>query len=276
LDCIINFNFLFLKQTVKPFKDQDYYQLKSEFSQYNLFEDPEFPATNLSLFHHQSVPGGIRWKRPHEVCDNPQFEYDTFDRRDLDQGYLGNCWFIAGCVGIMQNAKLFAEVVPPNQNFDSDYNGLFHFRFWHQGEWVDVCVDDRLPFWSDNRLVFCSNKQQPNEFWSALLEKAYAKLYGCYENLDGGFTTDALIDMSGGIAEIQSLKGLGVRQKDELWKVVKQAYEKGSIIGCSLDSDSRVREARLSNGLVKGHAYTITRLASVLFNGRNVDLLRIR
>lgn len=176
----------------------------------------------------------------------------------------------------MQNAKLFVEVVPPDQNFDDDYNGLFHFRFWHQGEWVDVCIDDRLPFWSDNRLVFCSNKQQPNEFWAALLEKAYAKLHGSYENLDGGFTSDALIDMSGGIAETLTLKSLDYKQRDELWKILKQAYDKGSIIGCSLEPDSRVREARLSNGLVRGHAYTITKLASVTLHGRNVDLLRVR
>jgi hypothetical protein len=57
----------------------------------------------------------------------------------------------------------------------------------------DVVVDDWLPVWDDRRLVFCSNKEEPNEFWAALLEKAYAKVCGNYENLEGGFTTDALI-----------------------------------------------------------------------------------
>ncbi len=37
--------------------------------------------------------------------------------------------------------------------------------------------------------------------WAPLLEKAYAKLYGNYENLEAGLTTDALIDMSGIIDE---------------------------------------------------------------------------
>ena len=52
--------------------------------------------------------------------------------------------------------------------------GIFNFFFWRYGEWKEVIIDDRLPV-RFNKLIFCRNNDQPTEFWSALLEKAYAK-----------------------------------------------------------------------------------------------------
>ena len=71
----------------------------------------------------------------------------------------------------------------------------YEYRFWLFGQWVDVVIDDRLPVNDSKKLVYCRSTESPNEFWAALLEKAYAKISFCYENLDGGFTTDAVSRM---------------------------------------------------------------------------------
>ncbi len=57
----------------------------------------------------------------------------------------------------------------------SNISGIFVFRFWSCGKWVEVVVDDKLLVNVNNLLDFCRNKKQPNEFWLPLLEKAYTQ-----------------------------------------------------------------------------------------------------
>lgn len=63
---------------------------------------------------------------------------------------------------------------------------------------------------------------------------------------------DALIDMSGGVREEFDLQKLDSSMRHSLWQIMYQAYRKQSIMGCSITADNRVREARMSNGLVRG------------------------
>jgi hypothetical protein len=74
------------------------------------------------------------------------------------------------------------------------------YRFWQYGKWIDIVVDDFLPVYPNGRLIF-NHSDETNEFWSALLEKAYAKLQGCYGNLQGTNSPvgmcDAMVDFSG-------------------------------------------------------------------------------
>lgn len=51
--------------SVVPYKNQHYAELRRNcIKDKKLFEDPEFPATNSSLFYSKSPPGRVEWKRP--------------------------------------------------------------------------------------------------------------------------------------------------------------------------------------------------------------------
>jgi hypothetical protein len=60
-------------------------------------------------------------------------------------------------------------------------------------------VDDYLPVNSKNELLYARsyNNDNESEYWVSLIEKAYAKLHGSYQSLNGGQIEDALRDLTG-------------------------------------------------------------------------------
>ncbi|XP_060032711.1 calpain-5 isoform X4 [Erinaceus europaeus] len=235
---------------VKPYEGQDYSALKRACLRKKvLFEDPTFPASDDSLYY-KSTPGPmVRWKRPKVIPDWKEQEWDP--------------------------EKPHA------------YAGIFHFHFWRFGEWVDVVIDDRLPT-VNSQLIYC-HSNSCNEFWCALVEKAYAKLAGCYQALDGGNTADALVDFTGGVSEpIDLTEGnfaSDEAKRNQLFERVLKVHSRGGLISASIKVVTAAdMEVRLACGLVKGHAYAITDVRKVrlghgllaFFKSEKLDMIRLR
>ncbi|XP_032713560.1 calpain-10 isoform X7 [Lontra canadensis] len=178
-----------------------------------LFRDADFPASDSSLFSSFSTPlaqfrEDITWRRPQEICATPRLFGDNPLEGQVKQGLLGDCWLLCACAALQKSQQLLDQVFPPGQPSwcDHAYRGSFTCRIWQFGHWLEVTVDDRLPCLA-GRLCF-SRCQREDVFWLPLLEKVYAKVYGSYEHLWAGQVADALVDLTGGLAERWSLKDL--------------------------------------------------------------------
>jgi hypothetical protein len=96
------------------------------------------------------------------------------------------------------------------------------------------------------------------QFWVAIIEKAYAKLHGSYQNISGGFEDQAMADLTGGIPN--RIKNL-LQDMEVKWNQLKSLYEGAHLLGAGSLSGSD--KDSTDDGVVKGHAYSILEVREV-------------
>ncbi|XP_017329034.1 calpain-1 catalytic subunit isoform X3 [Ictalurus punctatus] len=261
------------RSSPERFLGQNYEELHRDFVKHKArFLDDKFPPNESSIGEgllSDSEMARVEWRRPTKMVADPHLVVDGESRFDLAQGELGNCWFLAAIGAITFRRDIMAEIVPEGQSFRRDYAGIFHFRFWRFGKWVDVVVDDKLPT-IDGQLIFVHCKTR-NEFWPALLEKAYAKVCGSYADLHGGFISEALCDFTGGVYLTLRLKA----NHPEHWALLHRAAQYKSSMGCGSHPGATSANTELANGIVEGHAYAVTGVTKVTSEGKPVKLVRL-
>uniref|UniRef100_A0A669F087 Calpain catalytic domain-containing protein n=1 Tax=Oreochromis niloticus TaxID=8128 RepID=A0A669F087_ORENI len=254
------------------FFNQDFKNLK----QYCLIKgvrylDDMFPPDAKSIGQGILKPSElahVMWLRPAQIAPDAEFVVDGYSRFDFGQGVLGNCWFLASIGALTFQNHIFQQVVPLDQKIKENYCGIFHFRFWRFGRWVDVVIDDKLPT-INGRLIFVHSKD-PNEFWPALLEKAYAKVCGSYTDMTSGTPSEAMMDFTGGVHVCVQLSDTS----SDVWGLICRAGKSNTLMGCGTPQGETSANTVLPNGLVQGHAYTVTGVKEVK-NYTFVKLIRL-
>lgn len=130
---------------------------------------------------------------------------------------------------------------------------------WDDINRVDSEAEYRKAHQTGSRALYFAQCSDENETWLPLLEKAYAKAHGDFASIDGGFTGEAIEDLTGGVTtEIYSTD---ILDKDAFWRDELMQVGKQFLFGCAtgfysnwLDTSNEPRER---DGIAEGHAYSI-------------------
>ena len=165
-----------------------------------MFEDVDFQPNNESIGHEvvQKLEGReIVWLHPAEIAgaSNPILFKDIASPFDVAQGLLGDCFLVSALALVASQSRLLQTLIRPSRK----KRGCFKVRLWECGCDSVVVVDDLIPCCANQRLPIFARCRDPNQFWVPLVEKAAAKLKGCYAALIGGHIAECLHAFTGSL-----------------------------------------------------------------------------
>uniref|UniRef100_A0A183T867 Calpain catalytic domain-containing protein n=1 Tax=Schistocephalus solidus TaxID=70667 RepID=A0A183T867_SCHSO len=147
----------------------------------------------------------------------------------------------------------------------STYAGIFKVRFWIDGAWTEVVVDDLLP--CINGRLICPHSSRSDEFWPSILLKAYAKLLGGYDRLESVRLEDVLLDFTGCVLDslcFSPLTSATDLSSVQMFETLTQALAENSLV--ILCTKPQIGKAADGSGDRSGPTASASDQADLLFD----------
>ena len=184
---------------------------------------------------------------------------------DINQGALGDCWLLSAISALAEVPHRIDDVFVNDEISDK---GIYAMNMYTLGVPHTVIVDDYLPL-NDGEVVL-GGYGKDGSIWGSILEKGYAKRYGNYEHLDGGWMP-AAVSVLNGSPWSEYLHG--ETDKNAIWEILQTADDVDNIITtgtANSDADSGPMN------IVPGHAYTVLSTVVLSTSRGDVKLVKIR
>jgi len=197
------------------------------------FWDHDFPGDNTSWYRGQGADSIEDYRQPVKWCrlsdlgglGSPyvpvQNDVSLSPPPDkIYQGCLEDFYLVQACYALSMKPHLIRAVFADCEFSDFNRLGMYNLRFYKNSQFINVSIDDLLPFDKDDKPLCCRGTQFPSFPWPALIEKGYAKLHRSWEAISGGGTVEeALVDLTGGCSgRFHS----GDCASDRMWKYFQE------------------------------------------------------
>jgi calpain-15 len=295
------------------------------------YTDTKFPPNNNSIFaspnpaadhvkdvesHAGTTMNGaaVEWKRASELCGGAGQAklFSGVHPNDIAQGVLGDCWFLAALAGI---AEFEGAIYNLFQDKKFNPEGFYTINIWNPATkiWESVTIDDYVPVRHGEPLMA---KPQGHEMWVLLLEKAFAKWFGSYCQIQGAYCMVAfmmLLDCHNPCKVFtQAMNGrapfndqvytavncllndphnrnsiglapVGPTPKEQVWQELKAADASNHVMAAWTGKDAAATAGKgasgeeiAADGIVKGHAYSLISAKEVTADGRVWRCVQLR
>ena len=216
------------------------------------------------------MPAVTHWRRPEEFV--PQGQTPTMFKNDwevegiIQSGGLDNRWFVSALNIVAGNRDQLDRAFMDRSH---EREGFFVLKFYRDDpmsddDWAVVIVDDRIPCDANGHPAFCRNRDE-HVYWAMIVEKAYAKLCGSYEAMQGGTVVQGLEDLTGGVGYKFDLEKADKRQwippKGEtpmrLWEEIMEKMKTEHVVGCANNTKGQARPKTEKKGILLNRAYAV-------------------
>lgn len=234
----------------------------------NRFSDQQFPPLNISIdptIEHQIV----LWARAPDILGNnfKVFSPETILSNDIySTNMINDAWLCSALCLLGVKPALIERLFAVKQVNEA---GIYELNLCIAGEWCKVVIDDYFPLGKDGKPLYASSKM--GDMWIMAIEKAVAKIFGCYHKISSGLTiSDAFELLSGCPTYSINTKH---EPSERLWRRVTQFGELRYIAACTTSDFTTLAQQKIDpQGLLPHQTFAL--LGCVEISGKKVFKLK--